>query len=183
VQCQRIDQLVTVPAAYHGGRSVAHVQVRHYGPGRPLGHSRGTAVTLTGLAAQLAPPAQPKSWITPAAWLGVAGFLELVALRAAVLPSTGDNRGGAVAAMLLLAMAMIGVGAWAAARYHALTMRGPAASRALQLWRYCWYCRRCDIVTLPLGPKGRRGFRSHRLGQQLLAAAGNGPELAHAQTR
>jgi hypothetical protein len=144
--CERVDQLAHVPAIYRAERTTTVVRGRvttDYGHG---GRVRGRATTVSALGAALAPPRLPKSIVVPVVLLGGAGFFEMVTVYAAV---GGDPDAPGIGVFLLVPLAILAVVVWL--RHRRLRDQGPAAARAQGLWHRCWYCRRCGLVTLPVG--------------------------------
>lgn len=168
VRCGRVDQIVSVPAVVREGRSSAVVRGRVTGsPGFDLpfrAHSVGT----TGLAAQLAPPRRPMSPAVPTTALVLLGLIEFGVVQAAVAEH-GRYGTGALAGCLAVVVGVCAVLAWwwrcEAAR------RGQLVDRAQYLWRRCWYCRRCGVVSV-FTAAGPRVLAAGNLAAGLMDLAG-----------
>ena len=168
LQCRRIDQSVSVPAAVRDGRSTAVVRgsvTSKFGYAVPV---KGRVTNVSALARALAVPRRPRGVTAPAIVFGGSGLLALWNLQLAVL-DPGDD--AAWFGVLFFAAMALGSRWVLRARHRHLQMMGPLVDDAIGLWRRSWYCRRCGVVSV-YGPGrpvivGVRGFAS-----TLLAMAG-----------
>jgi hypothetical protein len=143
LSCARTDRLVRVPVLFQQ-RAIHEVRGRVPGP---YGYSvpvRARAVRTSPLEAALAPPRRRRLSKVPlavAAILGMCGALNLVAAAAS------GSLGGFVGAAVICALAA-GAILRIVRRHRAAPSSGVVVGRALWLWRRCWYCGRCGVVSL-----------------------------------
>lgn len=140
LRCRHADQVVSVPAVVREGRHVARVRGYLHGPPGYLVHVRVRGVQVSQLASMMAPPRVARSWISAAP-------LALVALFVLVIVEVNLERSsGSVASswtsLVFLILAAVGV-----VRLRGRGGGGADVRRALWLWRRCWYCRRCGVVS------------------------------------
>jgi hypothetical protein len=170
-RCRLGDAVTAVPHIYHAGVAVTTTTIEHLGYGgfdTRYGYSR----TMTPLAGMLVPPIPDRrGWLRPA--LVGAGLLGLDWLLITAISRTGTTiDAGILFWLALITIAGLGgvavaVNRWMRAPVHANTHR-----TATVLWRASWYCRRCNVVTIP-NPDGRTGrvIPPQRFGQNLTALA------------
>jgi hypothetical protein len=163
--CERVDQLAWVPAVYRAERSTTVVRGQVYSDYGHGGRVRGRATTVSVLGAALAPPRAPKSLAAPAVSLVGAVFFEMVTVLAA---AGGDPSAPGIAAFLLVPIAILAAVVWA--RHRRLRVQGPIAATAIHLWRTCWYCRRCGMITLPTS-RGMLTLNARGLGSSVWSLA------------
>ncbi|RSM40302.1 hypothetical protein DMB66_57300 [Actinoplanes sp. ATCC 53533] len=77
--------------------------------------------------------------------LVVAGLVEFGTVQVAVADD-GRNGTAVLAGFLAVVVALCAVLVWW--WRGEVARRGQVVSRALYLWRRCWYCRRCDAVSV-----------------------------------
>lgn len=145
LQCRRVDQVVSVPAAVRAGHSTGMVRgsvVGRFGYDVPVS---GRVVHVSALARALAAPRRPRAVTGPAVVFGGSALLALWNLQLAVLDPSGGT-----AWFGLLFFAVVAVGScWALrARHRDLRVMGPLVDEAIGLWRRSWYCRRCGVVSV-----------------------------------
>jgi hypothetical protein len=145
LRCGRVDRMVGVPAVIRDGRSTTVVRGQVVDPWGPTVPLRANATRVSALAAALARPRRPLPPAVPIAVLVIAGLMEFGAVDVAIADH-GRYGTAVLAGFLAVVVALCAVlaGWWRgeAAR------RGQVASRALYLWRRCWYCGRCDMVSV-----------------------------------
>jgi hypothetical protein len=147
-RCGRVDRIQAVPAVYAANRSTTQIRAEHYGSGF-ASRTRGSAVTMTMLGRQLAPPQASTLWailvVTAIALGGFFAFLAFLAESSRSSTAVGSTRdfAPAMAAVCLLAL---GCGAVAAFGIWRLRIKAPMVRRARELWASGWYCGRCHGV-------------------------------------
>ena len=145
LQCRRLDQLVSVPAAVRAGHSTGVVRgsvTGRFGYDVPV---TGRVSQVSALARALAAPRRPRTATGPLVVVGGSALLALWNLLLAVSdPADGTTWFG------LVFFVAVGAGSgWVLrARQRRLQVMGPLVDEAIGLWRRSWYCRRCGVVSV-----------------------------------
>ncbi|GII22553.1 hypothetical protein Pme01_21500 [Planosporangium mesophilum] len=161
--------MVSVAAVVLEESPTVLVRAGNMGANGYAGYLTGRVQTKTRLAAMLAPPARLQTVTAPAVCLGVAVFLEFVMLSN-LDPARSDF--GAVAGFAsLLGLVIAALTCVILVRKRKLSASGPIAERARALWRRCWYCRRCGVVTLAMTGGSNQTLPAHGLARTLVAIA------------
>jgi hypothetical protein len=139
--CRAADGLTKVSAVVRQGREMieirGHVSPSTYGLRATL---RGQAVRESELARELAAPRSSHRSVWPVVMVGIIAF-ALAAMAGSA------SRGVALVGWLLIACATV-VGIALFRKRGAGRVLDTTVQRALWLWRHCWYCPRCDTVSL-----------------------------------
>jgi hypothetical protein len=140
--CRAADGLTKVSAVVREGREMieirGHVSPSTYGLPATL---RSQAVRESELARELAAPRLPHRSAWPVVLVGIIAF-ALAAMAGSA------SRGVALVGWLLIACATVVGIALFRKRGAGRVPDKTTAQRALWLWRHCWYCPRCDTVSL-----------------------------------
>jgi hypothetical protein len=166
LRCARPDRLSRVEAVVRQQRTttIVHGEVTgQYGYAVPV---RARAVHTSQLAAALVPPRRPSPAVSLAVLAALATFGAAGSLATVV--ASGGTRGitGAAVMGLLAAVGWLLV----RARSADLSRSRSVAGRALWLWRRCWYCHRCGVVSL-FTPNGSATLAADALAPALLDLA------------
>jgi hypothetical protein len=166
LSCGGPDRLSRVDAVVREQRTttVVHGEVTgQYGYAVPV---RAHAVHTSFLASALGPPRRPRpaaglAVLAALATLGAAGNLETVVASGGARGTTGAVVTGllAVAGSLLVR-----------ARSRDVSRSRILAGRAIWLWKRCWYCHRCGVVSL-FTPNGSTPLAADALAPALLDLA------------
>lgn len=166
LSCRRADQLVRVVAVVRQERVVHDVRGIASDPfGNPV-PVRARAVRTSALAAALAPPRRRRAPMLASAVVvvfGVGGVMNMVVAVAAA------DVGGFLGAVVGVSLAACGAW-WVIRRRKDASASATLIDRARWLWRRCWYCRRCGVVSL-LMPSGSTTLPAADLGPALVALA------------
>ncbi|MEV4708664.1 hypothetical protein [Actinoplanes sp. NPDC049316] len=145
LQCRRLDQLVSVPAAVRAGHSTGVVRgsvTGRFGYDVPV---TGRVSQVSGLARALAAPRRPRAATGPAVVFGGCALLVMWNLLLAV----SDPADGTAWFGLAFFLAVAAGSGWVLrARQRRLQWMGPLVDEAVGLWRRSWYCRRCGVVSV-----------------------------------
>jgi hypothetical protein len=106
---------------------------------------RANATRVSALAAALAPPRRPLPLAVPVAVLVAVGLMEFGVVQVAVAEH-GRYGTAVLAGFLAVGVTLCAVLVWW--WRGEVARRGQVVSRALYLWRRCWYCSRCDVVSV-----------------------------------
>lgn len=166
LSCRRADQLVRVVAVVRQERVVHDVRViacESYGSPMPV---RARAVRTSALAAALAPPRRRRAPMLASAVVIVVAMGSVMNMIAALAAA---DVGGLLAAVVGICLAACGAW-WVIRRRKDVVASATLINRARWLWRRCWYCRRCGVVSL-LMPNGSTTLPVTGLGPALVALA------------
>lgn len=166
LSCRRADQLVHVVAVLRQEQVVHDVRgiaCDPYGNPMPV---RARAVRTSALAAALAPPRRRRAPMLASAVVTMFGMCSAMNMIAALAAADLD---GALAAAVGGCLAACGAW-WIIQRRKDFAASVTLINRARWLWRRCWYCRRCGVVSL-LMPSGSTILPVTGLGPALVALA------------
>jgi len=166
LRCARPDRLSRVAAVVRQQRATTVVHGRVTGPYGYAVPVRARAIHTNPLASVLAPPRGPRpaaalAVLAALATLGAAGSMDVV-----IASGGAHGKTGAMVTGLLAAAGWLLV----RARSANLSRSRTVAGRALWLWRRCWYCHRCGVVSL-LTPQGSTTLAADGLAPVLLDRA------------